>query len=113
MIWDFFKRRRPGDIDRLVSGYRYLLKATHQGQGDPLSPWKGGFAQAYHFLNNDWPSPNENRRFESLMERWMKKFEETDQAYVHALNEYLKQKKLNTDEVQAVIGQAKQAYFKK
>lgn len=112
MIWDLFKRRHPGDIDRLVSGYRYLLKVTHQSQGDPLNPWKGGFAQAYHLLNKDWPSPNQNRNFEKLMDRWSKKFDETDRAYIHAFNAYLKQKKLAPDEEEEVIRLAKQAYFK-
>ncbi len=112
MIWGLFKKRKPGDIDRLVSGYRYLLKISNQDQGNPGSPWIGGFAQTFQFFNKSWPSPNEIKGFEKKMLLWSRKIKDMEEAYIHAFNDYLGQKKLTREELSRVFSEGKKAFFK-
>ncbi len=117
MVWNFLRKRQDGDLQRLISAYRGFLKAAHQTENEGLggegSEWrklKGGFGKAFHILFNQWPTPNESQRFEKMMTRWLKKEQATDRAFIQAFNDYLKQKRLNPEELDDVIQRAQNAY---
>ncbi len=101
----------------MATAFRFFLKAAHQieGQGIPeeekeAGKWKGGFSKAYNQLFRVWPSPNQSKRFEKLMRRWLKKTGTTEQAYIRAFNAFLGQKNLNSQELQEVIEEGKRSF---
>lgn len=116
-MWGLFRKRHPDDLDRLATAYRYFLKASDQADTDTLGDegrqerkWKGGFGKALQQLYKQWPTPNESRRFERSMARSMKKSESMDRTFIHAFNDYLKQKRLTEDELSEVVGRGRDAY---
>lgn len=118
-MWSLFRKRHEDDLRRLISAYRYYLKAADQagsnqaGEGrGPDRAWKGGFGKTYKQLFKDWPSPNESRRFEKKVARWLKKNRNLDEAYLLAFNDYLNQKRLSPDELSDVIERGRQAYYR-
>ena len=119
MFFGWFKKRQKDDISRLITAYRYFLKAGEQsgGQsGGSVNPeerkWKGGFGKTCQQLYKDWPSSNESRLFEKKMERWVKKSESLEQAYILAFNDYLNQKRLRPEELSEIIGQGHKAFYR-
>jgi hypothetical protein len=118
MMWWIFKKRHEGDLRKLVSAYRYFLKAASQAEGLSLldeaekeaRKWKGGFGKAFNQLFYEWPTPHESKRFERRMERWLKKIHNTDQAFIHAFNEYLDQKRLSPEELHEVLNQGRRDF---
>ena len=116
-MWGLFKRRHKEDLRRLVSAYRYFLKAAHQADHDALGDedrewrkWKGGFAKAFNQFFNKWPTPNQSRAFEKKMLRWLKKSQDMDHTFIQAFNNYLKQKQLTLEELHEVIKRGQAAY---
>jgi hypothetical protein len=114
VVWDFLRKRQDGDLQRLISAYRGFLKAADQTENEGLggegSDWrklKGGFGKTIHILFNQWPTPNESQRFEKIVGRWLKKELATDRAFLLAINDYLKQKRLNPEELDEVIQSVK------
>lgn len=108
-MWGFFKKRQKGDLRRLASAYRCMLKAASQA-GDPERAWKGGFGKAYNQIFMDWPSPNQSRRFERLMHRWLKKAGDPERAFILAFNDYLGQRRLAASELEEVLQAGRDAY---
>lgn len=117
-MWDLFKKRQDGDLRRLISAYRYFLKAVHQTETERLSDetqremrkWKGGFGKAYNQLFMDWPSPHQSRRFEKKMQRWLPKTDSLDHAFVQAFNDFLGQKRLNPEEMKQIMEEGRSAF---
>jgi hypothetical protein len=117
VVWDLLRKRHDDDLKRLISAYRGFLKAAHQTESEGLggegSEWrklKGGFGKAFHILYSQWPTPNESQRFERTLVRWLKKELATDRAFIQAFNDYLKQKRLNPEELNEVIQAGEQTY---
>ncbi len=109
-MWNLFKKRGPEDLGRLVSAYRCYLKVTNRTDSPPLAgpgsegpAWKGGFGQAYQLFFKGWPTPNESHRFETIMERRLKKTEDLDRAFIQAINDYLGQKRVSPEELRQVV----------
>jgi hypothetical protein len=103
-MWGFFKKREEGDLSRVASAYRaYLKVADREGPAPegsaPETPWKGGFAKAVNLLFNQWPTPNESRRFQKIMNRRMKKIPNLDDAFIQSFNDFLGQKPLADSEL--------------
>jgi hypothetical protein len=91
------------------------LKAVHQIQAEGGTPegseWrmlKGGFGKAFQLLFNEWPTPDETRRFEKKLRRWMEKSMELDRIFIQAFNEYLRQKRLSSEELSEVLHRGRQ-----
>ena len=119
MVWDLFRRRHHEDLPRLASAYRCFLKAVQQAESEDWvvesGEWrelKGGFGKAVYLLFNQWPTPNESRRFEKVMSRWLKKTKETDRVFIQAFNDYLNQKRLNADELTDVINRGREIFHR-
>jgi len=117
VFWDFWRKRENDDLRRLISAYRSYLKAERQAdeegiadEGRDLRYLKGGFGKACQVLFNKWPTMNESRQFERILDHWLKKTPAVDQAFVFAFNEFLKQKKLSPSELEAVIQQGREAF---
>jgi hypothetical protein len=103
-MWSLFKKRKEGDLPRLASAYRCYLKVADResfsSEGAVSeTPWKGGFGKAFNLLFNQWPTPNESRRFQKFMSRQMKKNQNPDDAFIRAFNDFLGQKPLVESEV--------------
>ena len=117
-MWGFFKRRQEGDLRRLASAYRYYLKSAQQAEQDGLLDesqkkvrrWKGGFGKAFKQLFMEWPSPQQSRRFEKQMLRWLAKTDHLDYAFICAFNDFLGQKKLKPEELKEVMNEGKDAF---
>ena len=111
MMLKLFKKRQDEDLRRLISAYRCMRKAALQAESHGLlderqrenRKWKGGFGKAVQLLFKEWPTPNESRRFDKMMQRWLRKAKETDQAFVLAFNEYLGQKRLSNEELKEIL----------
>jgi len=98
----------------VTSAFRFYLKSARQTEnhGIPedekeIRKWKGGFSKAFNQLFRDWPTPNQSRRFEKLMYRWVKKGAIAGRAFVLAFNEFLGQKKLTDTEIDEVLNQGR------
>lgn len=109
-MWGWFKKRQEDDLRRLVSAYRFFLKAGRQAEGEVPGNlglqerrWKGGFGQAYQLLFKDWPSPNQSRRFEHYMIRRLRKTADLDRAFIQAFNDFLDQKRLTDEELAEIF----------
>ena len=116
-MWNWLRKRGEDDLRKLVSAYRCYLKASDQADFDRLGDdnrqerkWKGGFGKAIHQLFKSWPTPNQSRQFEKNMMRLLIKTNKMDQVFIAAFNEYLKQKKLNEEELSQVIEKGRDAY---
>jgi hypothetical protein len=107
-MWGFLRKRKEGDLERLVSAFRSYLKVAERGDfatgGDePDRTWKGGFGRAFNLLFNEWPTPNQSRQFQKLINRRLSKTPNTDEAFIRAFNDFLGQKALNEGELLEVI----------
>ena len=117
-MWNFLKRRHPGDIRRLASAYRCLLKSARQAEIQGITDseavdtrkWRGGFGKAIQQLFHQWPTPAQSERFEKMMARQFRKTDEVDEAFLHAFNDYLGQKRLNPRELTDVRQQGEQDF---
>ncbi|MBI3810963.1 MAG: hypothetical protein HY283_01980 [Nitrospirae bacterium] len=109
-MWRLFKKRQTDDLRRLASAYRFLLKVSRQNQADVLEPWRGAFGQAHQLFYQDWPSPNELRRFETRMRLRLKKTIDVPRAFILAVNDYLDQKRLSPEELDEVIRRGQEAF---
>jgi len=116
-MWNFLKKRQEGDLRRVTSAFRFYLKSAHQTANHGISEnekeirkWKGGFSKAFNQLFRDWPTPNQSKRFEKLMLRWVKKKGDNDQSFVLAFNDFLNQKTLNQEEIKEVLGEGKRNF---
>lgn len=116
-MWNFFKKRQEGDLRRVATAYRFFLKAAYQTEGQSIPEneketrkWKGGFGKAFNQLFRDWPTPNQSKRFEKLMGRWLKKVGNIEPAFVLAFNDFLGQKHLNQEEITEVLEDGKQSF---
>jgi hypothetical protein len=117
-MWKWFRKRQDGDLRRLTSAYRCFLKAVHQNADYHLLDeeekqkryWKGGFGKAFNQLFLEWPTPSESSQFEKVMHRWLKKGKDTDEAFILAFNDYLKQKRLDPQELHEILNQGKREF---
>ncbi|HEX9756370.1 MAG TPA: hypothetical protein VGB26_01065 [Nitrospiria bacterium] len=116
-MWDIFKKRQEGDLRRAATAYRFYLKSIHQTENNDIAGdeketrnWKGGFSKAFNQLFRDWPTPNQSKRFEKLMYRWVKKGADAERAFVLAFNEFLGQKKLTDPEIGEVLNQGRKDF---
>lgn len=117
-MWNLFKRRHEDDLRRVISAYRCFLKAAQQAEAHgqlaeqelESRKWKGGFGKAFNQLFREWPTPDQSRRFEKIMQRWQKKVKDTDQAFIMSFNEYLGQKRFNTQELNEVLDQGRRVF---
>lgn len=112
-MWNPFKKRQNGDLERLVTAYRFFLKAVSQagelafleeGQKEARK-WKGGFGKASQQLFRKWPTIDQSKRFEKLMVQQLKKTKNIDEAFIHAFNKFLNQKRLTSDELKKIRSQ--------
>jgi len=110
-MWRLFKKRQEDDLTRLVSAYRFLLKVSRQNAPDALKPWRGAFGQACQLFFQDWPSPNELRRFEKKMLRRLKKTVDVPRAFIMAFNDFLDQKPLSPEELDEVVRRGQEAFY--
>ena len=116
-MWGLFKKRQEHDLRRLVSAYRYFLKAASQAESDRLlgaeqveiRKWKGGFGKAFQQIFMEWPSPQQSRRFEKKMLRRHRKTKDLHLAFILAMNDYLDQKSLTPQELQEVLQESRSA----
>ena len=108
-MWGLFRKRGREDLRKLVSVYRCLLKASEKSEDSTVTDetlerrWRGGFGKSFNQLFNQWPTPNQVREFEKKMIRWLKKKSDVEVAYICAFNDYLDQRRLNSDELNEVI----------
>jgi hypothetical protein len=116
-MWSFLRKRGEEDLGRLVSAYRCYLKAARQaeesgegGEGPAAVPWKGGFGKACRLLFDEWPTPNESRRFGKKMAARLGKTPQADRAFLEAFNDYLGQKRLSPAELDEVIVRGREAF---
>lgn len=108
-MWGLFKKRGKEDLKKLVSAYRYLLKASEQSENNAVNDegmersWRGGFGKSVNQLFKEWPTPNQLRDFQKKMVYWLRKRKDVEIAYICAFNDYLGQRRLSPDELKEVI----------